>query len=114
MAREARVLVYIGIKKAVVALDDQTGAEIWRAKLRGSDFVSVLWDGQALLAANSGEVWRLDPESGNVMWHNPLKGLGRGVVSLASSRRASATTAIEPAAAKRRRDAEESAAVAAT
>ena len=60
MAREPRVLIYIGIKNAVLALDDQTGVEMWRTPLRGADFVSVLWDGQALLAANSGEIWRLD------------------------------------------------------
>ena len=114
MAREPRLLLYVGIKNAVLALDDQTGIEMWRTPLRGADFVSVLWDGQALLAVNSGEVWRLDPENGAVLWHNPLKGLGRGVVSLASSRRPTPATLTEPAAATRRRDAEQAAAAATT
>ena len=48
--------------------------------------MTVLWDGEALLAANSGEVWRLDPETGDEIWHNRLQGLGRGLVSLASTR----------------------------
>ena len=57
------MFVYVGIKNAVVALDDRTGAEIWRTQLHGSDYVTMLWDGEALFAANSGEVWRLDPQS---------------------------------------------------
>ena len=87
---------------------------MWRTPLRGADFVSVLWDGQALLAANSGEIWRLDPENGTVIWHNPLKGLGRGMVSIASSRRAAMATTTESAMAKRKRDSEQAAVAAAT
>lgn len=86
MPRDVRTIVFVGIKHSVVALDMRTGEEIWRTKLKGSDFVTVLWDGQGLVAANSGEVFALDPESGAVLWHNPLKGMGLGLVSLASSR----------------------------
>ena len=85
MPRDPQTLVFIGIKNSVVALDARTGAEVWRVALRGSDFVNVCWDGDALIAANSGEVWRVDPRSGAVLWHNPLKGFGRGLVSLATS-----------------------------
>ncbi len=105
MPRDALVLIYIGIKNTVVALDDRSGAEVWRTTLRSSYCVTVLWDGEALLAANSGEVWRLDPAQGHVLWHNDLKGLRRGLVSLASSRRPSSSTETDLAAAKRRRDA---------
>lgn len=110
MPRNQRVTVYVGIKNTVLALDEKTGAEVWSAELRGSDFVTVLWDGEALFAANSGEVWRLEPATGAVLWHNRLKGLGRGVVSLASSRRASDATETSSAAAKRRQDAQTAAA----
>lgn len=115
MPRDPVFFTYVGIKNSVVALDDRTGAEVWRAQLRGSDFVTVLWDGEALIVANSGEVWRLDPRTGAVIWHNGLKGFGRGVVSLASNRRATSTSDIDPMAAKRRRDqAASAAAVSAT
>lgn len=86
MPRDPRTIIYVGIKHFVVALDARTGAEVWRTKLKGSDFVTVLWDGETLVAANSGEVWGIDEKSGAVMWHNELKGLGRGLVSLVSSR----------------------------
>jgi outer membrane protein assembly factor BamB len=104
MPRDPQIFIYVGIKSSVVALDDRNGAEIWRTRLRGSDYVTVLWDGEALVAANSGEVWRLDPKTGAILWHNGLKGLSRGLATLASSRRATSVSDTESAAAKRRRD----------
>ena len=105
MSRDPQVLVFVGINNVIVALDERTGVEVWRTKLAGADYVTVLWDGEALLAANRGEVWRLDPQTGAVAWHNGLKGLGLGLVSLASSRHVSATGTLDAgAAAKRRRD----------
>jgi outer membrane protein assembly factor BamB len=86
MPRDLPALIYVGIKNSVVALDSATGAEMWRAKLKGSDFVTVLFDGQSLVAANAGEVFALDPKNGSVLWHNNMKGLGLDIVSLASSR----------------------------
>jgi outer membrane protein assembly factor BamB len=104
MPRDPQVLVFIGIKSSVVALDDRTGTEVWRADLRAADYVSVHWDGESLFATNSGEIWRLDPKTGAELWHNALKGFGRGLVSIASSRRPSATGDNGLAAEKRRRE----------
>jgi outer membrane protein assembly factor BamB len=113
MPRDPQVLLFVGIKDTVIALDDRTGMEVWRAELKRSDYVSVLWDGAALFATNSGEVWRLDPQTGQVLWHNELKGLGRGLVSVASSRTPSGASATDVAQEKRRRDAAQAAAAAA-
>lgn len=85
------MLVFAGIKNSVVALDAETGFKVWHTELRSSDFVSVLWDGKALFATNSGEIWRLDPTTGTAMWHNEMTGLGRGLISLASSRHPNAS-----------------------
>jgi outer membrane protein assembly factor BamB len=41
--------IYIGIRGTVVALDRASGAEIWRADLKGSDFVNVVLDGDRVL-----------------------------------------------------------------
>jgi len=114
MPREPQTLIFLGIKNSVVALNDRTGDEVWRTELRGADYVAVLWDGEALLASNSGEVWRLDAQTGAVSWHNELKGLGRGLVSLASTRRPTLTADPDLASAKRRRDQQQAAAAAAT
>jgi outer membrane protein assembly factor BamB len=110
MPRDSQTLIFVGIKHSVVALDDRTGTEVWRTDLRSGDYVTVLWDGEALIAANSGEVWRLDPRNGQGMWRNELKGLGRGLVSMASDRRPSANADSDLAAEKRRREAAEAAA----
>lgn len=91
MPRDPQTLVYVGIKNVVVALDAATGAEVWRTQIRGSGYINVLWDGNALLVSSSGEVWRLDPATGTGLWHNELKGLGRGLVSLATSRHPTST-----------------------
>jgi outer membrane protein assembly factor BamB len=93
MPRDLPTLIYVGIKNSVIALDAATGAEMWRAKLKGSDFVTVLFDGRSLIAANAGEVFALDPSNGAVLWHNTMKGMGLGIVSLASSRIATDATA---------------------
>lgn len=87
---------------------------MWRANLRFRGYVTVFFDGEALLAANAGEVWRLDPLSGSVMWHNELRGMGRGLVSIASSRGPGATASNDLAAEKRRRDSANAGAAAAT
>jgi len=86
MPRDPRVLVFVGIKNAVVALDEKTGYEVWRTPVRSAGFVYVAWDGASLYAASGGEVWRLNPETGDFIWHNELKGLGRGLLSIATTR----------------------------
>jgi outer membrane protein assembly factor BamB len=76
-------LVFVGIKGSVVALNRATGAQAWATHLKGSDFVNVVLQDGALLAATHGELFRLDPLTGIGMWHNPLKGFGTGLTSIA-------------------------------
>jgi outer membrane protein assembly factor BamB len=102
--RDPQYLLFVGIRNQVVALDDRTGTEVWRTALVAADFVTVQWDGQALYAANSGEVFRLDPRDGAILWNNKLKGLGRGLVTLASSRSPNVATQTDSAMVKKRRD----------
>jgi outer membrane protein assembly factor BamB len=111
--RDQRSLLYVGIKGCVVALDRDSGDEVWRAELRRGEFVSVLWDGAGLFAANSGEVWRLDPATGETTWHNEMKRLGRGLVTLASSMAVSGGNDADMAEQERRRDESNAAAAAA-
>jgi|GEM_PF-1709946 len=106
MPRESQELLFVGIKDVVVALSPRDGSEVWRAKLKAGDFVTVLWDGENLFAANHGEVFRLDPASGAIVWHNTMKGLRTGVVSLASSRAETPShSPYETIAAQKRREA---------
>jgi outer membrane protein assembly factor BamB len=77
--------VYVGIKGHVVALHPETGHTVWTVQLpKGMTFVPILRDGKHLYAASGGEITCLDARSGEVLWHNPLKGLGRGFASFSS------------------------------
>jgi outer membrane protein assembly factor BamB len=76
--------VYLGVKGSVIALDADTGQQLWVTHLKGSGFVQVVLDGDGLYATTYGEIFRLDPQAGTVRWHNPLKGFGLGLVSMAT------------------------------
>jgi outer membrane protein assembly factor BamB len=82
---QMRDMIYIGIRGCAVALDRATGEEVWRAELKGSDFVSVALAGRDVLAASRGRLFCLDASSGYVRWQNELKGLGWGLVSIAGA-----------------------------
>ena len=91
MPQDPRSLIFAGIRECVVALDAETGNVVWKTELAQKGYTSVMWDGERLIAANAGEVYRLDPRVGDIMWRNELKGLGCGLVSLASGRRGADT-----------------------
>jgi outer membrane protein assembly factor BamB len=97
MPRDETVLLYIGIKGSVLALDRATGDERWRAKLKGMSFVALHRDDRYLYAATGGELFCLDALSGALVWRNPLKGLGFGLVTMLSDgARRSALPSAEP------------------
>jgi outer membrane protein assembly factor BamB len=77
-------LVFIGIKGSVVALNRATGQQVWATRLKGSDFVNVVLLDGAVLASCYGEIFCLDPLTGITMWHNPLKGFGTGLATIAT------------------------------
>lgn len=97
-------LLYVGIKGTAVALDRNTGREVWRTELPGSDFVNMVVDGDELYAASRGELLRLDPRSGAILWHNSMPGFGWGIMTIAT-----AGTGLSAPAEKDRRDKESAA-----
>jgi outer membrane protein assembly factor BamB len=82
---KAANLVFIGINGSVVALERATGAQVWATLLARSPFVNVVFQDGVILASCRGEVFCLDPLTGNALWHNPLKGLGTGIATIASA-----------------------------
>lgn len=77
--------IYIGIYGTVLALDRATGEELWRAKLKTAQFVSVVLLDDLLLATTAGEIFSLSKKDGSILWHNKLKGLGHGLVTVAGA-----------------------------
>lgn len=106
MARLQAGFVYVGIKTSVLALDRKTGEIAWAVKLPvkyGSSTVSGLanvWcDSDALFASCAGEIFCLDPKSGTILWHNLLRKMGTGFVSIATEGAHPRTTAVAASAA---------------
>ena len=103
-------MIYLGVKGSVVAVDSATGQLVWETNLKGVDFVNVIIDGNNLFATTRGEIYCLEPQGGGIRWHNPLKGYGLGLVTIAADGVAPNTAAI--AAEKRRRDQQQASAAA--
>ena len=95
MPKPPRQLLFVGIHNSVLALDTKDGSEVWRTKLGGMMLVSVLWDGVELFASSKGEAFKLDPRTGEILWHNKLKRLGTGSVIMATTRLAAQTGMVE-------------------
>jgi hypothetical protein len=98
-------LVFIGIKGSVIALNRATGLQVWVTRLKGADFVNVVLQDGAVLASCCGEIFCLDPLTGICMWHNPLKGFGTGLATIATDQSPGASNA-SVLAEKGRRDEE--------
>jgi glucose dehydrogenase len=77
-------LIFIGISGTVLALDRVTGKQMWATGLKRTGFVNVILQDEAVLACCYGEVFCLDALTGNAKWHNPLKGFGRGLATIAT------------------------------
>jgi outer membrane protein assembly factor BamB len=107
-------LVFIGIRGSVVALNCATGEQVWATHLKASDFVNVVLQNEAVLASCSGEIFCLDPLTGDARWHNPLKGFGRGLATIATAANPGSAHAPVLAEKRRREQAAASAAAAST
>jgi outer membrane protein assembly factor BamB len=57
---------------------------MWRSELKSGDFVNVVVNDGDLYATTKGEVFCLDPGTVQIRWRNELKGLGLGLVTVAS------------------------------
>jgi outer membrane protein assembly factor BamB len=77
-------LIYLGIRGSVVAMERQSGRRVWETKLKGGAFVTLLVDRDRVLAGTQGEFFCLDAATGNVLWYDPLKGYGLGLMSIAT------------------------------
>lgn len=85
MSANLEEVVFIGLNRNVVALDRNTGQILWDWKSpKGSTYICMLFEGDHLMVTVHGYVYCLDPETGQQLWTNPMKGYGTGVASIAS------------------------------
>ncbi len=88
-------ILVVGIGGHAVGIDPATGAELWRTKLKGSDFVTVCDAGQHVFAGAAGVLFCLETATGAILWNNQLKGLGRGLITFMASDDAAGAAALE-------------------
>ncbi len=79
-------LIFVGLNGRVSALDRDTGEIAWETREKLAGDVSLLLDGDRLIAAVNGYLYCFGAGDGRVLWHNPLKGYGCGVAALTSVR----------------------------
>lgn len=71
-------LIFVGLNGYALALDRDTGEIVWSNKELKSGYVTLLLDGDQLIASTNGYIFCLNPLTGAILWHNPLKGYGMG------------------------------------
>ena len=84
MAKPADRL-YIGIGGHVVAVNAVSGEEIWRCKLKRSNFITLSVQPNAIYAGAAGQLFCIDPATGTIRWQNRLDGLGTGLIAFSDA-----------------------------
>jgi len=93
-------LIFVGLNGYALALHRDTGEIVWSNDQMKSGYVTMLLDFDRLIVSTNGFIYCLDPLTGNIQWHNPLRGYGVGApTSLVSVRGQTSQTVIEQAAA---------------
>ena len=79
--------LFITIRRSVVRIRKSDGSEVWRSRLPRSAaaLVTVAVEPDAVYASAGGEIYRLNPENGEIMWTSELPKLGRGTALIATS-----------------------------
>lgn len=85
-------LIFVGLRGYVIALHRDRGEMVWSCSELNSGPITLLLDGDRLIASTNGYIYCLDPMTGRVLWNNPLRGYGVGIAHLVSVRGQSATS----------------------
>lgn len=91
-------LIFVGLNGYAVALDRDTGSIVWSNDQMRSGYVTLMLDGDRLIASTNGFMYCLDPYTGKILWHNPMTGYGYGPASIVSRRGQSAALAQQASA----------------
>jgi outer membrane protein assembly factor BamB len=93
-------LIFVGLNGYALALHRDTGEIVWSNDQMKSGYVTLLLDGDRLIASTNGYIFCLDPMTGEIHWNNPLKGYGMGSpTAIVSVRGQSSELIIQQAAA---------------
>jgi outer membrane protein assembly factor BamB len=84
-------LIFVGLNGYALALNRDTGEIVWSNDQMKSGYVSLLLDGDRLVASTNGYIYCLSPLTGEILWNNPLKGYGMGAPTALVSVRGAST-----------------------
>ncbi len=87
-------LIFIGLNGYALALHRDSGEIVWSNDQLKSGYVTLMLDGDRLIVSTSGFIYCLDPGTGKILWHNPLKGYGRAAPTAIVSVRGQAPDAL--------------------
>jgi outer membrane protein assembly factor BamB len=76
--------LYLGIKGHVVCIEKDSGRELWRTLIKGSQLTNILVDDDGIFAYSGGHLFCLSPADGTIRWKSDLPGLGFGYCILAT------------------------------
>jgi len=93
-------LIFVGFNGYAVALDRNTGEVVWSNNEMHRGYVTLLLDGDRLIASTNGYMYCLDAYTGKIRWHNPMTGYGYGPTSIVSVRGQSPQVVLAHAAAQ--------------
>ena len=77
--------IYIGVKGSVLRIDRKTGVAVWKTHLKSSKLTTLKVDDELVVAHTSGELFGLRKDNGQILWNNPMTGLGYGHCIIASN-----------------------------
>lgn len=80
-------LIFVGLNGYAVALHRDSGEMVWTNSEMKSGYVTLLLDGDRLIVSTNGYIYCLDPLTGTILWHNPMKGFGQGTPTALLSQR---------------------------
>ena len=91
-------LVFVGAGGILCAIDRSTGDTVWKFKfparaLQSGGFVNLLVAGDLLYAHALGELHCIRAATGELLWTNPLTGMGYGLGTIAVEGQATSAAA---------------------
>ncbi len=88
--------IYLGMNGHVVCLNQKSGEEVWRTKLKSSTLTNIVLEEEHIYAAAGGHLFCLKAKDGKLLWENTLSGLGYGACIIATTNQtASVTSAVQ-------------------
>ncbi|MDR1281227.1 MAG: PQQ-like beta-propeller repeat protein [Opitutaceae bacterium] len=82
----AKDILVLGQGKYIVAFNRKNGVRLWQRKLATfwqQGFINVVADSEQVYVQAQGELYCLSLFTGEVLWKDPLKGMGNGIGTLA-------------------------------